>query len=422
MAEDESAELVERGDVASDLFRTAVDDAPVGIAIAGPKLSLLYANVRWRELAGFHGDLPAEPGTMLELVHPDDRDRVTEAFIRSVSEIDQVSERIRTHPDRGPVRHLSLRLRPIQDDPSNGHVLGLSDVTELTAAIDETRRSETRFRSVASSLPIGVYRADPTGSLLWTNRRLAEFGDYLGADERGTSIYEFIHPDDVEEVALKAREAIRRREPFEAQHRFLASDGSVRWVISRSSPILDGEGRIIEHIGSMEDVTELHLQNVGLAHQAAHDPLTQLPNRATIVELIAMLASHSPGRADVGIVFLDLDGFKVVNDTHGHQAGDAVLVEVANRLRTVIRQGDTVGRYGGDEFVIVCPGIHDVGVLDAVARRATEVISAAPINDGERDHRIGASVGTGLGPGSGTIDDLLHQADEAMYDAKRRNR
>jgi diguanylate cyclase (GGDEF)-like protein/PAS domain S-box-containing protein len=405
-----------------ELFAMAVRDAPLGIGIASSDLHLTYANDRWRELSGFDGPLPAEPGVMLDLVHPDDRDRVAEAFIAAHVSSGQVRERIRAvgGDDGDAVRHLSLTLRPIRDDPANGYVLGLSDITELMAALTDARRSEERFRTVASSLPIGVYRADTRGNLIWTNRRLVELGRYQGAQERGSSIYHFIHPDDVDEVAKKATEAFRQKAHFEAQHRFLASDGSVRWVISRASPILDEHGRIIEHIGSMEDVTELHLKNLGLAHRAAHDPLTDLPNRAAIIELVSQLAEQTPGRNDVGVVFLDLDGFKAVNDQYGHQAGDAVLVEVSDRLRRVIRQFDTVGRYGGDEFVIVCPGITDPEVLEGVALRATEIIASNPVNDGIRDHQVGASVGTGLGPGAGSVDDLLRRADEAMYEAKRR--
>ena len=401
-------------DAPEDLLE-ALDHAPVGVGFATADFELTYANRRWRELAGFDGPLPASPETMLELVLPDDRERVTEAFAQSDSDGNWVRERVRVALGDDEVRHVALSICHLPDE--RGYAIGLSDVTELVAVLEEVRQSEQRFRSVTSNLPIGVYRADPAGHLLWANRRLQEMGRYYEVEGRGTSIYAFTHPDDVEELQGLAREAIRRKGPFEAQHRLVGSDGGVRWVISRSSPILDENGEIIEHIGSLEDVTDLHLRSVGLAHRAAHDPLTGLPNRASIEEMLATLASGDR-HDEVGVVFLDLDGFKVVNDTYGHQAGDAVLVEVARRLEAGIRQDDTVGRYGGDEFVVVCPRVEDVATLDRVARRVQQAISGSDIFDGERTHSIGASVGTALGRESDSVDDLLHRADTAMYEAK----
>lgn len=401
--------------------QTGVEHAPVGLGLANSEFELTYANRRWRDLAGFAGTLPASPETMLGLVHPDDRHRVAEAFLRCHSEGAEVRQRIRVPGSDNGSRHLMLSLCPVPDDEP-GYAIGLSDVTEVVAALDEVRRSEQRFKSVTVALPIGVYRADPTGALIWSNIRLQEMGAYYGANHTGTSIYEYIHPDDVEEVQALAVDAIRRKEPFEAQHRLLGADGRVRWVISRSSPILGDDGRIIEHVGSLEDVTELHLRSVGLAHRAAHDPLTGLPNRANIEELIGALASKGHEVDDIGIVFLDLDGFKAVNDTLGHQAGDHVLIEVARRLDRNVRQGDTVGRYGGDEFVMVCPGVARRETLDAVAERARQAITSTPISDGERTHAIGVSIGTAIGPGPGSVRDLLHRADLAMYEAKRSGR
>ena len=402
--------------IAPEEMLAALDHAPVGVGFANADLELIYANRRWRELWGFDGTLPASPETMLELVHPDDRQLVADAFVRSDSGGDRIRERVRVLIGEGEARHLTLSLSHLPAE-QQGYAIGLSDVTELVAALEEVRKSEQRFRSVTSALPIGVYRADPAGGLLWANRRLQEMGRYYEVEGRGTSIYAFTHPDDVDELQRLAREAIRRKGPFEAQHRLVGSDGSVRWVISRSSPILDEHGEIIEHIGSLEDVTELHLRSVGLAHQAAHDPLTGLPNRASIEEMLGALASQDHG-GHAGVVFLDLDGFKAVNDTHGHQAGDAVLVEVARRLDAVIREDDTVGRYGGDEFVVVCPNVDDDAALDRVARRVQQAISGADISDGERTHSIGVSVGTALGRDADSVDDLLHRADTAMYEAK----
>ncbi|MFP3907473.1 MAG: PAS domain-containing protein, partial [Acidimicrobiales bacterium] len=130
----------------SDAFQTGVEHAPVGLGFVNSEFLLTYANQRWRELAGFAGALPASPETMLELVHPDDRHHVAEAFVRCHSEGEEVRQRIRVPGSDDRLHHLMLSLRPVPDGES-GYAIGLSDVTEVVAALDEVRRSEERFKS-----------------------------------------------------------------------------------------------------------------------------------------------------------------------------------------------------------------------------------------------------------------------------------
>ncbi|WP_448610412.1 putative bifunctional diguanylate cyclase/phosphodiesterase [Geodermatophilus sp. URMC 60] len=160
-----------------------------------------------------------------------------------------------------------------------------------------------------------------------------------------------------------------------------------------------------------------------LAHQATHDPLTELPNRAQ-ARTLTTAALHRARRAgDVtGLLFVDLDGFKAVNDNHGHDCGDQVLVEVARRMETTVRSGDVVCRLGGDEFVVLVERVHDERDLQDLGDRLIEAVSR-PVTVGEKLVRVGASVGIAVGRDGGTdADVLLVEADTAAYRAKRRGR
>ena len=418
---DHDTEARDEPDLPQARFRTLVDHAPMGIALADTDGTIIHANRRWRDLAGFDGDLPASAHTMLALVHPDDRSSAIEAFNRSANGEGEVHRRVRIGASEGEVPHVTIAVTPIPDETGRvtGYAVGLSDVTELAHALEEVRRSEARFRSVTQALPVGVFRADRDGNLFWANDRMSDISGFEVEEAKGASVFGFTHPDDQEMVYARAQNALAERIPLESTHRFVSRDGSVKWVMARASAIVDEDGHILEHVGTIEDITELHLRSEGYAHRARHDPLTGLPNRASLEELIADLCAQLPGRSDIGLVFVDLDRFKEVNDTSGHQAGDEVLKEVGQRLGSVIRTEDVVGRYGGDEFVVICPGVSDPAVLERVAERTRCAIRDAPFRVGDRSHAVGASVGTALGPSDQTPDAFLHAADVAMYEAKR---
>jgi diguanylate cyclase (GGDEF)-like protein/PAS domain S-box-containing protein len=401
--------------------RALVDLAPAGLSYSDDEGNIVFANKRWREISGCQDDLPISLDRTLELIHPDDRRDAVQAMSAAGGGGDGGEASVHIRPASDDTRQLSLAVRhiPKSIDPHVRFVTILSDVTTLATAMDDARRNEERFRTVTAALPSGVFRADRDGNILWANAYMEEMSGYRLSELAGTTVFACIHPDDRDDAFLRASEALLRKVPFESTHRFVSRDGTVRWVIARSSPIYDEDGAILEHVGSLEDVTELHLHSEGLAHRAAHDQLTGLPNRAYLTSMVTALAEENPGRDDIGVVFIDLDRFKEVNDTWGHQAGDAVLVEVARRLSEATRQHDTAGRYGGDEFVVVCQGVSDPGVLARVAERVRSAIASTPVSVGERAHPIGASVGVAIGPGRGTVDELFHRADESMYEVKR---
>ena len=192
--------------------------------------------------------------------------------------------------------------------------------------------------------------------------------------------------------------------------RYRHADGSWRWLDGASTNLLEVSG-VGGVVCNARDVTEARLFRDRLQHEATHDPLTGLPNRALFTERLDAAAS-----GQCALLLIDLDDFKLINDVHGHPAGDAVLVAVAERLRGCSRPGDTPARLGGDEFAVVLPGADR-----AEAERVTEhfrTLLRAPVEADGDVLAVGASVGIGVGAGLDS-EALLGTADQAMYQVKR---
>ena len=199
-------------------------------------------------------------------------------------------------------------------------------------------------------------------------------------------------------------------------------NGSVLDVSVTISPILDTAGETVSVSTIERDITPQKRMQQLLAHRALHDALTNLPNRVLLRDRIeGALARAQRDGSGVAVLFLDLDGFKVLNDTHGHAAGDEILRVVAERLRAAVRTDDTVARFGGDEFVIVCHDIVNEERAGTIAQRVAAAV-AVPVSLHGRDVVVHASIGVVLGRPGAVPDVLVHDADTAMYDAKHNSR
>ena len=191
------------------------------------------------------------------------------------------------------------------------------------------------------------------------------------------------------------------------------------WVSTTKMPLRDEDGRVIGTFGISRDVTAQVIAEQALAHQALHDAVTTLPNRLALMDRLqqALLAlDRTHGR--VAVLFVDLDNFKSINDSLGHEAGDRVLVEVGRRLSRISRRGDTVARFGGDEFVLLCSGLRADDDVRLIASRAVRAIGKRYVDDGT-DLTVTGSIGVVVtGDPMADPGELLQQADIAMYDAK----
>jgi diguanylate cyclase (GGDEF)-like protein len=213
----------------------------------------------------------------------------------------------------------------------------------------------------------------------------------------------------------------RRQEGVRVEHSLLCADGTLRWVGHSMALVPDPPtvGHLI--ISHFEDMTERRNAENRLTHMAFHDPLTGLPNRAMLADRLQHGLLRLPRQeGSMAVLFADLDRFKVVNDSLGHDAGDRLLIKVAARLLTAVRPGDTVARFGGDEFVVLAEGLPDDSAAGELAERLHEALRP-PVRLGERDIVLGASIGVAIGLSADQRpDDLLRDADTAMYVAKSR--
>jgi len=208
---------------------------------------------------------------------------------------------------------------------------------------------------------------------------------------------------------------------FSAEKRYEHPDGRTVWGLLHVSLVRNADGKPAQLLGQLEDMTERKQLEMSLTHDAIHDPLTGLLNRAGLRGHVDLAWAVRSEDAPMAVLFGDLDGFKNVNDTLGHDAGDEVLVHVAERLRASVRGGDIVARWGGDEFVILCPSVSDAEAATHVAQRI-RVALEAPFRIGPGRAEIAISIGVALDTGQPLPDLLIKDADGAAYAAKVRGR
>jgi diguanylate cyclase (GGDEF)-like protein/PAS domain S-box-containing protein len=239
----------------------------------------------------------------------------------------------------------------------------------------------------------------------------------------GRHYYDLIHPDDLAAVTTLFRDALASREPYAIEYRLIHADGSTRWVQGHGQGVFGWDGVVRYVDGVLFDVTARITSEQRLAHLALHDPLTDVPNRALFQEHLAVAIANA-ARAGTGgaVLFIDLDDFKLVNDSFGHAVGDELLVMVSQRLRESCRAGDVVARQGGDEFLVLVQGAAAEASPGAAAQAVARKLRSAlgrPFSLAGTDLYVTPSIGASLFPTDGTTaDTLLKHADIAMYAAK----
>ena len=272
---------------------------------------------------------------------------------------------------------------------------------------------ERRFATLTERSPIPTLLSEQGMRLAHVNDAFCALVGLQAEQLLGTGWLGVLHPEDLDAVLEQAAAVLDGGEG-EVQARLVRDDGSMRTTVIRFAHLFTpavGAG----FVGTIEDITDRLAFEARLAHQANHDPLTGLPNRTLLAEYVA--DRFTPGDTGLACIFLDLDNFKVVNDSLGHAAGDELLVEVAARLRSTVRPNDLVARFGGDEFVVVCEDVDEAAAV-ALAERIGETLRR-PLHIGGLDHRPQASIGVTVQTCEHThADELIRDCDIAMYQAK----
>jgi diguanylate cyclase (GGDEF)-like protein/PAS domain S-box-containing protein len=405
-------------------FIALVQHAADMIVVADGEGRLTYVSPSFTEQLGYE---PSEAKSLVggELIHPDDYERLLSNFDPAPAPHQPVSFEARVRAADQTWRWFEVTITNLLDDPDvAGVVSNLHDITERMTSEAALRDAEERFRTSFDEAPIGMILVSRRGRIIQANRA---FGEIVGRSQEavtGASVQALTHPDD-REVSLTWMNRLLTGEvdDYQIEKRYLHADGHAVWASLHASFVRDAEGKALYAIGQIEDITERRAMSALMAHAAIHDPLTDLPNRVLFtdrLELALARAGRSPRH--VAVVFMDLDHFKLINDTMGHEGGDQLLRAVAARIRDSVRPGDTVARFGGDEFTILFEDIADAAGAREAAGRTLKAL-AAPIELDSGEIFVSASMGIALsGPGHDSPATLLRNADAAMYRAKERGR
>ena len=299
----------------------------------------------------------------------------------------------------------------------------LHDARELRVK----RAAEEGLSLAIAATGLGMFDHDPrSGTMIWNPEMKRNFGLPVDADVNFDSVLQGIHPLDRDAVinALAQASADVMDGRFDIEHRVLGKIDSVeRWLQVRGRYYFDVAGNPVRCVGTALDISERKRTEECIRQTALHDPLTGLPNRGWLFES----ARHLFGRARrtalcAGVMFIDLDRFKPINDNHGHETGDKILQEVARRLSACVREEDLVVRLGGDEFLVLLPEIEQASAAEEVARHMLACIRQPYRIDG-LEFTLSMSVGISIFPRDGTdLDTLVNHADAAMYHAKQSGR
>ncbi len=338
----------------------------------------------------------------------------------------------------GPLRDVLITARQIRDPDGVllGAVAAFTDVTSERQVQAQIRENAAFHDAVLAASPDVICVCDPrTGSLLWSSRPLPELDrDHLSSQvpERSADIAAaVIHPEDLTHL-LAANVDVQELADGEVlliRYRMRGTDGHYHWYARRATPFTrDDNGAVTRILVVSRDITDTVQVEQNMAEAALHDPLTNLANRTLLTDrLMNALARCGRTGQQLAVLFCDLDGFKAVNDSGGHAAGDAVLVATAQRLQAALRAEDTVARLGGDEFVVVIepayarPGGDGVTDVRADALVVIERIGKAlgePVEVHGVSHHVTASIGVTFASAGDVPEDILRAADTAMYRAK----
>ncbi len=396
-------------------YRRFVEAMPLGVLITQHG-DIKYANPKAAEMSGYtREELMGRP--FVPLIHEEDRARVAELHQRRMAgEVDVSAYELRMRRKDGALRHWRVRVQTVDWAGSPSGLSILSDITDQVL----TDRRLRELSSIVEQTSDAIMLTATDGSIQYVNpgfERLTGYGrdEVIGktpaALKSGAHDENFYH---------QLWETIAAGKPFHAQVVNRRKDGTLYHAVKTITPMFDAAGQIVSYVNIDMDFTAQHEAQQLTVHLAMHDHLTGLPNRSLLTDRLGQAIAHyERDRIAFALLFIDLDGFKAINDRQGHQGGDEVLKEVARRLSERMRSVDTVARIGGDEFVVLLAGVQEAAVATHIARELVAAIGESiPLPSGPC--QVGASVGISVFPRDGdTVDALLQSADHAMYGAKR---
>ncbi|MGY4709417.1 diguanylate cyclase domain-containing protein [Mycolicibacterium sp. CBM1] len=394
-------------------LRVLIDRLPAMIGYWDRDLLNVIANDAYRQ---YFGMTPAQiHGRHVREVLGEDVYQLNLPYIRGVLDgHEQQFEQDLVDRD-GKIRHtLATYVPDVVAGEVRGFYVQVADVTSRVEAERSRDEALALFQISMANATFGEAILTITGQALMVNPALCQLVGCSAEELCGSNYRDFVHPDDLAAIIEEHRQLLNREVPrIVSERRYCRRDGTTIWLQRNAVLAPGGEyGAPDVVVAQFQDVTARRRAEAELARLAVTDQLTALLNRRALIGRIEEHRAAEP-MTPVGIVFVDLDGFKEVNDRHGHAAGDAVLVEVGRRLAEVVPEPNSVYRIGGDEFVVLVAAADTVeAVAELAAAISSEVTGAYDIDAGQ--FQLTASVGWTLGP-AGSAEELIRRADTAMY-------
>jgi diguanylate cyclase (GGDEF)-like protein/PAS domain S-box-containing protein len=404
-------------------FRKVFAEAAVGVITTALDGRFLQVNRAFCQITGY-SERELRGTNILEITHFEDVEKSADRYRQLIEDMIpyfHMETRYVRFDGRIVPAELSSSLA-CDDDGRPLYVIGLvQDLSERKVAEAMLRENEQRYRSLFYHNPDAVFSLDPRGTCLSANPACEEITGYKVDEILRSPLSKLVVREDLPSTLRHiVRTARGDAQSFEIG--IIRKSGErARLRITTLPIIVDGE--IVGIYGIAKDETDRRNLEEQLAHQAFHDALTRLPNRNLFLDRLQhALARAGRSQTLLAVLFLDLDNFKVINDSLGHDVGDQLLMSVAARLSAAMRDDDIAARLGGDEFILLLEGISDVSEAERVAQRIHDILKA-PFTIGRREVFVTSSIGIAIGSSpDDRPDDLLRNADVAMYGAKRNGR
>ncbi|ATC96863.1 bifunctional diguanylate cyclase/phosphodiesterase [Pseudoalteromonas tunicata] len=407
-------------------YQHLAEHVPTGIFEVDLAGHCTFSNATFKQLLGLDDQLSLG-FSYTRHFHPDDKMAVVKHWCRCIKKEQAFNYTFRVHLPEQVELYLTINAVPVFKDQQLIAFIGcVEDVTELCLSQQQLKDNQQRYELALKSSGAGIWDWDILNDVVHYS---AKFSDLLGFDNLlfGTSWSSWtdqIHPDDLDIFETQLQNHLDDADkPFNIECRLISQKKKVLWFTVVGEALRDEHGYPTRMVGSMVDITLKHQSQQMIWQQANFDHLTGLPNRNMFTERLKQEISESKRyQQKFALFFIDLDHFKEVNDTLGHGAGDQLLIEVAERLQLILRESDTIGRIGGDEFTALIPHINQTCDIDSLAQKLIQTIELPFYIDGESIF-ISASIGITLFPDhSEKIDELLKFADQAMYRSKENGR
>jgi len=362
--------------------------------------------------------------TYEDLTFEDDRQNLREEIYQAISSKQRFEMEYRIRTAAGDIRWVLERGTGIFNPQGQAEALEgfIQDITTRKTSEQALREAEQRYRSIFENTIEGIFQTSPEGRYIDANPALAKIYGFRSPQELIGSLNDisqqlYVDPrkrHEFSELILKRDQVTN----FESQ--IYRRDGSIIWISENARAVRDSKGKLLHYEGTVEDITERKNYSQLIEYQATHDDLTGLPNRALLKDRLQQAinnAGHT--KSQLAVVFVDLDQFKDVNDSMGHHVGDRLLIAMAKRLQSCVRESDTVARPGGDEFVLLLSNLNNLEALSQTLQRILTT-TAQPFEIDSWDFTVTCSLGISMYPDDGMDSEtLLRNADTAMYKAKQ---